>query len=129
MVFFYVTGGIANCKLWVDAGFDCCFLYFHLFKPLYFSMGPIDFNVWVGFSWYIFWDRWNKSSVGSCHQPWFVFGGHKAPFYYKSSHQRCSVKKGILKNFTKFTGKHLCQSLFLNKVAWPLVKLLASSFI
>ena len=21
-------------------------------------------------------------------------------------------KKGILKNFTKFTGKHLCQSLF-----------------
>ena len=28
--------------------------------------------------------------------------------------QRCSVKN---KNFTKFTGKHLCQSLFFNKVA------------
>ena len=26
-------------------------------------------------------------------------------------------KKGGLRNFTKFTGKHLCQSLFLNKVA------------
>ena len=26
-------------------------------------------------------------------------------------------KKGVLKNFTKFTGKHLCQRLFLNKVA------------
>ena len=26
-------------------------------------------------------------------------------------------KKGVSKNFTKFTGKHLCQSLFLNKVA------------
>ena len=25
--------------------------------------------------------------------------------------------KDILKNFAKFTGKHLCQSLFLNKVA------------
>ena len=25
-------------------------------------------------------------------------------------------KKGALKNFAKFTGKHLCQSLFLNKV-------------
>ena len=25
-----------------------------------------------------------------------------------SSHQRCSVKKGVLKNFTNFTGKHLC---------------------
>ena len=26
-------------------------------------------------------------------------------------------KKGALKNFTKSTGKHLCQSLFFNKVA------------
>ena len=26
-------------------------------------------------------------------------------------------KKGVLKNFTKFTGKHLCQSLFFNEVA------------
>ena len=31
--------------------------------------------------------------------------------------RRCSVKKVSLKNFTKFTGKHLCQSLFFNKVA------------
>ena len=29
----------------------------------------------------------------------------------KRSHQRCSIKKGGLRNFTKFTGKHLCQSL------------------
>ena len=34
----------------------------------------------------------------------------------RSSHQRCSMKKGILKNFTKFTGEHLCQSFFFNKV-------------
>ena len=25
-------------------------------------------------------------------------------------------KKGVLRNFAKFTGKHLCQSLFFNKV-------------
>ena len=25
------------------------------------------------------------------------------------------MKKGVLKNFAKFTGKHLCQSLFFNK--------------
>ena len=25
-------------------------------------------------------------------------------------------EKGVLKNFAKFTGKHLCQSLFFNKV-------------
>ena len=31
-------------------------------------------------------------------------------FIYRSSHQRCSMKKGVLRNFTKFTGKHLCQS-------------------
>ena len=29
----------------------------------------------------------------------------------------CSLRKGILRNFAKFTGKHLCQSLFFNKVA------------
>ena len=34
-----------------------------------------------------------------------------------SSHRRCSVRKGLLRNFAKFTGKHLCQSLFFNKVA------------
>ena len=34
-----------------------------------------------------------------------------------SSHQRCSVRKSVLRNFAKFTGKHLCQSLFFNKFA------------
>ena len=38
----------------------------------------------------------------------------------KLNHQkqppRCSVKKGIPRNFAKFTGKHLCQRLFFNKV-------------
>ena len=29
---------------------------------------------------------------------------------------RCSVNKVVLKNFTKFAGKHLCQSLSFNKV-------------
>ena len=36
---------------------------------------------------------------------------------FRSSHRRCSVRKGVLGNFAKFTGKHLCQSLFFNKVA------------
>ena len=30
--------------------------------------------------------------------------------------RRCFFKKGALKNFAKFTGKHLCQSLSFNKV-------------
>ena len=37
--------------------------------------------------------------------------------YTEAATRRCSVKKGVLKNFAKFTGKHLCSSLFLNKVA------------
>ena len=32
----------------------------------------------------------------------------------KSSHRWCSVKKGVLRNFARFTGRHLCQSLFFN---------------
>ena len=34
-----------------------------------------------------------------------------------SSRQEVFCKKGILRNFAKFPGKHLCQSLFFNKVA------------
>ena len=36
---------------------------------------------------------------------------------YRSSHQRCSVREGVLRNFAKLTGKQLCQSLIFNKVA------------
>ena len=35
----------------------------------------------------------------------------------RSSHQMCSIKKGVLRNLTKFTGNQMCQSLFFNKVA------------
>ena len=37
--------------------------------------------------------------------------------FSRNSHHRCSIKNRVLKNFTKFTGKHLCQSLFFNKAA------------
>ena len=33
----------------------------------------------------------------------------------RSSHRRCSVRKGVFRNFAKFAGKHLCQNLFFNK--------------
>ena len=35
---------------------------------------------------------------------------------YRSNHQKCSIKKGVFKNFAKFTGKHLCQSLLFNLI-------------
>ena len=41
----------------------------------------------------------------------FNLSGFKILF--RSSHQRWSIIKGVLRNFAKFTGKHLCKSLFL----------------
>ena len=35
----------------------------------------------------------------------------------RSSHRRCSLRKGVFRNLPKFTGEHMYQSLFLNKVA------------
>ena len=40
----------------------------------------------------------------------------KAPSY-KSSRLEVFCEKGVFKNFIKFIGKQLCQSLFFNKVA------------
>ena len=35
--------------------------------------------------------------------------------YFRSSRPEMFWKKGILRDFAKFTGKHLCQGLFLDK--------------
>ena len=51
---------------------------------------------------------------------------------YRSSQQRCSMKKSFLRNFTKFTGKHLlfscefCEiskSTFVTEQLWATVSL------
>ena len=43
---------------------------------------------------------------------------------HRSSQRKCSFKKGVLKIFAKFTGKHLCQSLFFNwNFRWTLLKM------
>ena len=36
---------------------------------------------------------------------------------FRSGLPEVFYKKGALKNFEKITGKHLCQSIFFNKVA------------
>ena len=38
-------------------------------------------------------------------------------YSFRNSRLEVLCEKGVLRNFTKFTGKHLCQSLFFNKVA------------
>ena len=42
---------------------------------------------------------------------------HHHCYYSEAVVRRCSIKKGVLRNFAKFTGKHLCQSLFFDKIA------------
>ena len=42
---------------------------------------------------------------------------HESQAVFRSSRPEVFCKNGVLRNFAKFTGKHLCQSLFFNKVA------------
>ena len=43
-------------------------------------------------------------------------------FFFRSSFPEVFCEKRILKNFAKFTGKHLCHSLFFNKIACSFIK-------
>ena len=68
------------------------------------------------------WKLWEKKSFvnnGS-----FFFRNSKlrnvmAPSINRSSHRRCSVRKVVLRNFAKFTGKYMYHSLSFNKVSGP----------
>ena len=57
------------------------------------------------------WTKWIKQINYRCLTKW------KNIIIYRSSHWRCSIKKCVLKNFAKFTGKHLHQRLFFNNAA------------
>ena len=47
----------------------------------------------------------------------FHYGSNFLDFSLRSSRLEVSCRKGVLRNIAKFTGKHLCQSPFLNKIA------------
>ena len=47
---------------------------------------------------------------------------------YRSSHRRCSVKKGVIGNFANFTGKNQYQRLFFNQVPGGLCKISKNTF-
>ena len=51
----------------------------------------------------------------------FIFSTYCISSNNRRSHWRCSVKKDVLRNFAKSTGKHLYRSLFFNKVAWNFI--------
>ena len=58
----------------------------------------------------LFFSSWWHSSIG-IHIKKITWGR------FRSSRPEVFYKKGVLRYFPKFTGKHLCQSLFFNKVA------------
>ena len=62
----------------------------------------------------IFW-LIHRTFPGNCSS--YLFTIQNSLEISRSNHRRCSVRKGVPRNFEKLTGKHLRQSLFLNKVA------------
>ena len=74
-------------------------------------------------AWHLFWRTSAKDCFYTAHTPLTVI----YPFYFIfstsitfSTQKQSSgdvLKKSVLTNFAKFTGKYLCQSLFFNKVA------------
>ena len=47
----------------------------------------------------------------------FLFSSKDSDSCFRNGRPEVFCKKGVLGNFAKLTGKHLCQSLFFNKVA------------
>ena len=80
-----------------------------------FGAGPLEIRV-VFFldMWNVFDKVWHEELIYKLSE--MGISG-QALALIRSSHRRCSVRKGVLRNYSKFTGKHLYQSLFFNKVA------------
>ena len=68
-----------------------------LVKALLTASTIINYHI----KWYVKCEMWN---IWACSK-------------HKSSRPEVFCKKGVVRNFTKFTAKHLYQSLFFNKVA------------
>ena len=56
-----------------------------------------------------------------CNLTFFFRSSHETLFFHplRSSQWRCSVRKCVLRNFAKFTGKHLYQSLVFKHKCFP----------
>ena len=57
------------------------------------------------------------SMVNVTHTSYLNRRSYQMNIQLRGSHPEVFCKKGVLRNFTKVTGKQLCQSLFFNKVA------------
>ena len=60
--------------------------------------------------------QWYREWLSQVNERFWRLEYHSTKFVGKS-HQELFCEKGVLRNFAKFSGKHLCQRLFFNKVA------------
>ena len=116
-------------QLFIIFNFRPRFSYVHFIK-IYEMMNNNNF-AWTMVAWHRFFLSWNvfrdlRGVDSKLSQNLEITFGSSAKLFkkswknfilFRSSHWRCSVKKVVLLNFAKFIGKHLCQSLFFNKVA------------
>ena len=80
-------------------------------------------------AWHLFW-RTSAKDCFALHTPFtvscpfcFIFSTFfsSLPLLLRSSRSEVFYKKAVLRNFAKFTGKHLCQTLF-NRLLIKLLK-------
>ena len=63
-------------------------------------------------------ENWLKNNFELCSVAFIVYANALGNFKnLQAAYQIEWLFMGVLKNFTKFPGKHLCRSLFFNKVA------------
>ena len=92
---------------------------FLLVKPIPLS-GSRFFNEAISFRGYSF--QWKRFVLLECIPLSKSCLLYQKPFFKQKpfclvQNQRCSLREIVLRYIAKFTRKHLCQSLFLNKVA------------
>ena len=77
-------------------------------KPIKHSHREMLMYIAYGLQWH-----WFIETLGYYHNGWLYLVTTKHfSVIIRSSHQTCSIEKNVFKHFAKFTGKHLCQSLF-----------------
>ena len=59
----------------------------------------------------------NRNYIWKKNVNYFLFVTQRCTQKHRSSRPEVFCKKGVLRSFAKFTGKHLCQSFFFNKIA------------
>ena len=65
------------------------------------------------------WDNYSGKELSSEQVPGITWFSNLLGKYVQKQPSEVFCKKGVLRNFTRFTGKHLFQSLFFNNVAGP----------